>query len=864
MLNRWWRRLVALGRGAALDREMDEEMALHVEREAADLEASGLGPEEARREARLRFGGVARHQDDAREARGVLWARDFAGDARYAVRSLRRAPAFTLAAVLTLAVGIGASATIFAVTDAYVFRPLPFPHGERIVQLSHQFGSDLARSTSVPDYEDWQAGARAFDTMAAEGYQGYTYQGTESAEHVEGRLVSSGYFALFGQRPLAGRDIAPSDDVPGAAPVVVVSRAFWRARLGGTPDAVGRVISLDGRPFTVIGVMDHGLETLADPAQVFLPMEAAAPHRGRGTWFLSVYARLRDGVGLADARADLADLARRLGERYHWTGGGTITALPLRDELVGEARRPLLALFAAVGFLLLIAIANLAGLLQARASARTREYAVRAALGAGRGRLARQTATEALLLTAFGAGAGALVAVIGTRLVLGLWPASLPRPFHVGVDLRVLGFAIAASLAAGLLAGFSPGILRLSGRPLRERRAHGGGRRVRRLLVAGEVALTVVLLVGAGLMGRALDRLLSVDPGFRTAGVTTLQVELPTGTYGTRERQSAFYDNLLDRVRRIPGVQAAGAALNLPMAGTMNGAFSIEGRTWPSAEQPPEAAKHVVTPGYLDALGIPLLRGRAFTATDRAGAPGVALVNQTVARRFWPGQEPLGRRIQVLGDGWQEIVGVVGDVRLEGLDQATRLETYLPFDQWPYHTMYLAVRHDADRADAVIGALRSAVRAMDRGVTLYRVRPLADVVTGTVATRRLPAFLFGAFAAMALLLAAVGLYGVLAYSVSRRTGEIAVRMALGAREGAVMRQVVGEGMRLVAAGAAVGLVLAAAVTRLISGLLFDVRPLDAASYAGALAVLALVALAACWAPALRAARVDPSRALQAE
>ncbi len=861
---RLWRRLRALGRGPALDREMDEEMRFHLDMEAADLASSGIAADEAQRLALSRFGGVAWHQEAAREARGVLWARDGVADLRYALRTLRRAPVFALTAVLTLALGIGAAATIFAAADAYVFRPLPFPHGDRLVRLFNTHGSSVGRTVSLPTFEAWRAGAQAFDAMAAAAYQGYTYRGAESAEHVMGQMVSAGYFALFGQRPILGREFEPSDDRRSAAPVVIVSRRFWKTRLAGARGAVGRAITLDGRPFTVIGVVAHGLETLATPTEVFLPVEAVATDPDPGHWFLSVYGRLKPGTTLATARADLAVLARRLDERYHWTGVGA-TAVPLRGALTGDTRGPLLALLAAVGFLLLIAVANLAGLLQARALARSREYAVRAALGAGRGRLFRQAAAETGLVTVLGAAAGVLLAAAGTRLVLALWPASLPRPLRVSLDPRVVAFAVVLAAAAGVVAALAGGGLRLRGAALGERAGSLAGGHVRGVLVAAEVALSLVLLVGSGLMIRSLERLLSVDPGFRDAGVTTFEVSLPEGAYASGARQAAFFDGLLARLDSVPGVLGAGTALNLPLSGTMNGGFTIEGRPWDPATEAPEAVKHIVSPGYLGAMGIPVLRGRGFTEADRAGALPVALVNQAMARRFWPGGDPIGQRIGILGSGWQEIVGVVGDVRVDALDRAPRLETYLPLDQWPsFPTMSVVVRHEPGRGGAVVAAARAAVRAMDPAVPLYRVQPLSQVVAGAAGSRRLPAMLLGAFAGLALLLAAVGLYGLLAYSVSRRGGEIAVRMALGAGAGAVTRRVVAEGMRLVAAGAAAGILLALVLTRLVTGLLFGVRPLDAVSYAVALAALGAAALLACAIPARRAARVDPARALQAE
>jgi putative ABC transport system permease protein len=445
-----------------------------------------------------------------------------------------------------------------------------------------------------------------------------------------------------------------------------------------------------------------------------------------------------------------------------------------------------------------------------------------------------------------------------------LWPASLPRPLDVTVDLRVVAFAVAAAVIAGLVAALSPGLVHLSAQSLRERGGAGARRRVRCFLVAGEVALTCVLLVASGLMIRSLERLLSVDPGFVATDVMTLEVSLPASAYGSEARQRAFFDDLLARLDRVPGVRATGAAINLPMEGSMNGDFEIEGRPPFPPAAPPSTEKHIVTPGYFATLRIPLLEGRLFDARDREGSRPAAIVNEAMARRYWPHGDAVGARLQVWGPGWLEIVGVVGDVRLDALDRAPRLETYVAFDQYPTGAMSVAVRHDPGRGAAVVAAARAAVRELDPTLPVYHVRPLEQIVAGTAGPRRLPAILFGAFGVIALLLAAVGLYGLLAFSVSQRTGEIAVRIALGAEQGSVVRQVLGEGMRLALWGALAGVALSVLVSRFMAGLLFSVRPLDASSYAIALAALGLVCAAACLAPAWRAARVDPIRALQSQ
>ncbi len=861
-IGRIWRRLTAVARGRKLDAEMHEEMQFHLEQEAGALEADGMPAAEARRQAALRFGGLPRHEEAGRDARGITWFRDFSADLRYGVRSLRRTPVFAVTAVLTLGFGIAACATIFSLADVYLFRPLPFPHGDRLLMLYDEQHPGDYEPASLPEFQDWRTGLHTVDVIVAGSTGNVTWVGTESAERVRLGRVTEGYFDLLGVPAIAGRVLRPADHQPGADPVVIVSRRFWHDRLGGAPEAIGRPISLEGKSYTVIGVVERGLAISAAVTEAWVPLEPAPPWTERGTHYLTMFGRLKDGTTLAAARAEMATLGTQLREANGTTHG--LAAVPLRDSMVGNGRVPLLVLFAAVACLLLISLANLAGLLQARASARGREFALRAALGAGRGRLLRQTAAEVLLLALLGGAVGIAGAWGGVRLLLGLWPATLPLPLTVRVDQRVILFALGAALVCGFLAALSPEMLRLHGEAFRVRGATHN-RRFRRLLVAGEVALTVVLLVGAGLTLRSLDRLLRVDPGFQPEGLLTFRVNLPANRYDQPERQRAFFDDLLGRLRQDHRVKAADLVLNLPLSGGgMNGDLAIDGREFPEGEVP-NAEKHIVTDSYFTTMGIRLVRGRLFSSGDRAGTPEVAIVNRTMAAALWPDRDPLGARIHVLGKQgeWQEVVGVVEDVRLDGLDAQPRNEAYIVFDQHPAGGMFPVVRHTGEPGPVVLAA-RAAVRELDPALPVYAFLPMPEVVARSVAIRRLPAVLLAGFGATALLLAAVGLYGLLAYSVTQRTREIGVRMALGAERGRVVREVLGDGIRLVLAGAAVGLVLAGVLSRTVTRLLYDTTPLDLPTYFSATGTLLLVAFAACAIPALRAARVQPVMALGAE
>ncbi|MFN2567457.1 MAG: ADOP family duplicated permease [Gemmatimonadaceae bacterium] len=860
-------RLFRLFRRAEMEQRLDEEIQFHVDMQTEKNLRLGMSPADARAAALRSFGGRDRWTEEARDEYRSRPLEDFGKDVRYAARSLRRYPLFASVVVLTLAVGIGSTSTIFSVVDAYLFRPLPFRDGERLVVLFDTQAFDERTSVSLVEFDDWRRSTRAVAQLAASFHRGMNYRGAEGAERVRVGQVTAEYFNLLGVKPVLGRGFAASEHAEGAPPVVVVSRAFWQQQLGGRPDVVGRPVVLDEQSYTVVGVVDEGLELAAERTVAWVPLERNTRWRNRGTHYLTVLGRLREGVTLDAARRDLPALAKRLRDEERRTEHG-IAVTSLREHIVGSSRRSMLVMLAAVGFVLLIALANVAGLLQARAATRAHELAIRRALGAGRFRLFRQTLTEALVLAALGGAAGVLLAYGGVRLLNTRWLSSGARPVEVGVDLRVLGFALGVSVLAAVAAAVAPSAAGVYRATLRERgpAVTGSRRAVRRLLVAGEVALTMVLLVGAGLTIRSLDRLLRADFGFNPESVLTAKISLPGSRYGEDAKQRAFFGALLDRLEANPDVRAAGAVMNLPLSGgSMNGDFAIDGRPPFRAADAPAAEKHVVTPGYFRAMRIRLVRGRLFTERDRENAREVAVINEGMAKQFWPNADPIGQRIRVFGDSttWQEIVGVVGDVRHDAVDRSATFATYVPFAQRTSPSMTLVVLSAGPTA-SLVAAVRDYVRALDAQLPVYGIKPLEQVVAESARSRRTPATLLGFFAGLALLLAAVGLYGLLAFSVSQRAHEMGVRMAVGADRRDVVRLVLGEGMRLVAVGGLLGVALALAVGRVLAALLYEISPLDPPTFALSAVVLAGTAAVACWAPAHRAARVDPVRVMRGE
>jgi predicted permease len=803
---------------------------------------------------------------------------DVLATVRYAVRALRRTPGFTLAAGATLALGIGANTAIFSVTNAVLLRPLPYRDADRLVvawerNLPRQRERNVVASVN---YVAWRDATADVLELAALGQVARTFAGEGDAERLGGAAVTPGLFRLLGTPLALGRGFTDADAVPGGEPVIVLSLALWQRRFGSDPGIVGRAVTLDDRPYTVTGVMGPDLLLPAigpfgDEA-FFLPLtlDPAPEYNGRS---LFVIGRLAPGVTAAGADTRLRDVAARLAEQHPYNDGWSANVVPMFDEVVGDARALVLMLLGAVGLVLLIACVNVAAMVLARGSARARELAVRQALGAGRWRLAGQLLAEGLVLAACAALAGVAIGAWGRDALVALAPAELPRLDHVALSPTVLAFTAGLTLVSGLVLGLVP-LVRAGGPDLHAMLRGGGrgvtdhaGRRVRDGLVLVEVALAVVLCVAAGLTIKSFSQLRQVDPGYRPDGVLTARLALPGSRYEDDADIAAFYVSLLERLRARPGVVEAAATARLPLDGVWVGtSFVLRDRPEPPRAERPVADIRVITPRYFQTLGIRLRAGRDFTADDREGAPRVAVINETMARTYWPEGGVLGQEVAVNVANptyLATVVGVVGDEKHQGYDTSPRAMIYLAHDQLPIGAMSLAIRAGGDPI-ALAGLLRAEVAAIDPAAPVYAIAPMTDLVSRSMASDRFGTLLFAAFAALAMTLAAVGTYGVVAYGVSRRTRELGVRVALGAGRRGVLTLVVRDGMRPVVAGTVLGLVAAFALTRLLRTLLFEVSPTDPTMFAVAALVLLGAAFAACLIPARRAAGIDPNEVLRDE
>ena len=849
----------------SLERELDSELRFHAESRAFDLERQGVARHEALRRARLELGSLETYKEDYRAARGLRLFDELRQDLLYAFRSFRRNAGFSAVAVTTLALGIGANTAMFGLVRGVLLRPLPYPQAERLVTAN----------VSLPDFEDLRRTSTSFDDMAVWASNLYLLGSDGPAEQIRGAIVSERFFPLLGDAAL-GRTFGAAD---AREKVVVLSHGLWTRRFGAERRVLGRGLRLSGELFTVVGVMGPEFQFPSGQFELWVPMgqamggEAASQLENRGLRIFRALARLAPGVGLAQAQAETDALSKRLESEHRETNEGIrFPWTPIYDRLVGGVRRALLVLMGVVALVLLIASVNVANLLLARAKTREREIAVRTALGASRARLVRQLLTESLLLS----GAGALLGVWLARAMLDLLPAlaagQIPRLSSARVDLGVLGFTAAVAVAAGLLFGLAPAwqASRLDGiRGLREAgRGSAGGRAARRVragLTAAEVALALVVLVGAGLLVQSLVRLLNAPAGFVADRLLTFNVQFLGPR--TPEQRAQLAAEVVSRIAQLPGVLVAGGATALPPLTAQRGTvFEAEGAL---ADSPDARRAYFigVLPGYFRALGTPLREGREIAASDAAGAPEVIVVNRTLARRLYGAGSAIGRRIRLqnpeYGRGWRTVVGVVDDVRYSGLDDPGEAALYTPFAQTPFLWSYVMVR-SAGPPMALAAAVRDAVRAVDPGLEAAAVKPMSDVIAETVAQPRFNVLLLSAFALLALLLAAVGIYGVVSYSVVQRTREIGVRMALGATRGDVLRLVTGEGVRMAVLGVAIGLLGAVASARLLTALLFEVKPTDAATYLLAALFLVLVAAAASVIPAWRATRVAPVAALHTD
>jgi putative ABC transport system permease protein len=798
-------------------------------------------------------------------------------DIRFGLRTLARTPGTTLAALVALALGIGANTAIFSVVSGVLLEPLPYPEPDRLmsVMMKNPAAGFPRFTVSPPDFEDFRRQNRTFEGMAASATGRFNLTGGERPESLQGAAVSAGFFHILRMDPVLGQAFRPEDERPGGAKVVVLSDGLWRRRFGADRGIVGRGVLLDGEVYTVLGVAPPGMDYPAK-RDLWVPL-AVDPKESRGGHYLRVVGRLKPGVSVERARTDLAEIAARLERQYpdSNTGWGTLVT-PLAELEVEDVRMALLILLVFVGFVLLIAVADVANLLLARVAARDREIALRSALGAGRGRLVRQMLTETLLLFLAGGAVGLLLAAGGVRALVALDRQALPRSQEVHLDGRVLLFTLAVSLGAGLLCGLVPALV-ATGRRLGEALKEGGravaggvrGRLVRDGLVISQIALTLMLLVGAGLLIQSFIRLRSVDPGFRAEGVLTARMDLPPLKYPDEKRQVAFYRALGERLRALPGVEEAGFLYPLPLSGGgLVLAFNVAGRPAPPPNAVPNSNVRAASPGAMKALGISLKRGRLFDERDDLAAPKVLVINETLAAQVWPHQDPIGQRITFEDPEdpktpWYTIVGVVGDVHHDSLSKTPGAEAYWSQLQSPITGALLVLRGRGNPA-RFAGAVRAAVAEVDPDLPLDKVQPMTEVVEASLAQSRFKAVLLTLFAALALVLAMVGVYGVISYSVAQRTHEIGIRMALGAQAGQVLRLVVRQGMILVLIGLALGLVGAWYASRFLAGQIYGLSATDPLTFAAVPLGLAAVALVANYLPARRATRVDPLDALRQE
>ena len=817
-------------------------------------------------------------------------------EVRFAFRMLRKTPGFTVVALVTLALGIGANTAIFSVVNGVVLQPLDYPEPERIVRLQTSWASEPDAGISPAEYFDYRDelrdelrdGQDVFSAVGVYAYRSPAITDDDRPERLRGVLVSADVLRALGARPSLGRAFTAEEELPGND-VAILSHEIWQRRFGAAEDVIGRSVVIDGTARTVVGVLAEDFRmpedyTTGTKTEIYLPLgidRTTVPNRG--SHFLSGVARLSPDVTLERAAAATGALAHRMVERfpeeYQADMRFEATALPLSDDIIGPARPAMFVLLSAVGLLLLIACANVANLLLARSDARQGEFALRTALGAGRGRVIRQVIVESVVLASLGGALGVLLALGCTEVLVALQPPDLPRIESVSVDLRVLAVTAAATALTGILLGLVPALQVSSARPVQalhegSARSTGGRHRLKAGLVVGEIAVALVLLIAAALLTRSYVELRSVDPGYRVDRVLTTDITLPPTSYPESPEVTGFYRNLLDRVSQLAGVAAVGAVSNLPLAtslGDLN--FDIEGRETAPGEVSAAADWQTITPGYFSAMEISMLRGRGIEYTDTSTAPGVVVINETAANRYWPGEDPIGSRFLLGGGaapGWVTVVGIVRDVRHEAFDAPPRTQMYLSHEQFrfwdnggPVRGLTLAVRTDGE-AGAVAQSVRREVVALDPSLPISDFLTMEQVVSASVARPRLMMLLLAAFAAVALVLGAVGVYGVMSSLVARRTREMGIRLALGARPGQVAGLVLKNTLTLTALGVGIGLVLAFAVSRALSGMLYGVAPTDAATFVGVPLVLATVAFIAALVPIRRATRVDANSVLRHE
>ena len=810
-------------------------------------------------------------------------------DIKYGVRKLLKDRSFTAVAVFALSLGIGANSAIFSVVNSVVLRPLPYKDSDRLVTIYSSLRQTGLEKivVSAPELADFREQNNSFDQVAAYDFQGVNVTGGDEPERIRASLLSPNLLPVLGINPIIGRGFAPDEDQPGQSQVTVLSYSIWQRRFAGEPNVIGKTLDIDGKSIEVIGVMPFDFRFPDPDTELYLPLTIdpeLLTENNRGSHFLNVVARLKPGVSIDRAQADMNTIAQRMSIEHsstYRTGYGA-SVIAMRDDIVGEVRPTLLILLGAVGFVLLIACANVANLLLARGVARQKEVAVRTALGATRVRLIRQLLTESTILAIIAGGLGLLLALWGVEFLVSLSPASIPRLNEISLDARVVAVTMSVSLLTGLLFGLAPA-MQFSKPDLNETLKDVGrnstdGRqrqRLRGLLVISELALSVVLLIGAGLMIRSFIRVQVADPGFNAENLLTMRLSLPRSKYPDFNRQTRFFQDLIERIQAQPGVQSTATINVLPLSGsTADRSFKIEGRNVIQGEPGPDEELRFISPGYFSTMGIPLLRGRAFTQRDNSESPRVAIVNQALADRYWS-RDAIGKRIAYsgLGEGkpnWCEIIGVAGNVKHLGPDIPAKPEVYLPFLQPLFSTatstigpMYLVTR-TATQPEALTGAVRGAIESVDSNQPVSNVRTMAQRISTALAQRRFNMLLLGIFAGVALLLASIGIYGVMSFAVTQRTRELGIRMALGASASDVLRLVLGQGLALTLIGVAGGLAASFVLTSLINSLLYEVSATDSLTFAAVSVILIIVSTGACFVPAVRAMKVDPMVALKHE
>ncbi|MDQ2842038.1 MAG: ABC transporter permease [Acidobacteriota bacterium] len=869
--------------------DLDQELHSYLELVAEEKVRSGMGRDEALQEARREIGGVEQLKESVRDVKIGTSMDNLLQDLRYGLRVLRRSPGFAATSILTLALGIGTTTAIFSVVDAVVFKPLPFPTADRLVRIKSVIAaSGLGSIASYPDFIDWRTRNHVFNGMAVFRTDGFTLIGPGEPLHLQGAVVSAQLFSLLHVTPSLGRRFLPQEDNPAATSgtdPVILSYSLWQREFSSDTAALGRTVRLGDRPFTVVGVMPQGFQFPIQAEPVELWTTIAIDARGganamtaqRGAHYLDVVGLLKPGIKLQQAQAEMAAIASTLNKQHPENKPRSVRIVPEIQSLVGPIRTPLLVLLGAVSCVLLIVCVNIANLLLARATGRKKEMAVRGALGASRRRATRQLLTESLALSLLGGGLGLVLALSSLRLLVQVVPAGIPRLNAVGLDVRLLSFAFLISLLAGIFFGIAPALevskisltesLNESGRgSCSEGKGHS---RIRSALVVSEIALAAVLLLGASLFIQSFVHLMRVDPGFDPHHVLTFQLDAPAGKPGLTE--PAFFRDVVERVNTIPGVTSASVSASLPLMGdTMGSNIEIEGQPTPMGSRP-SADFNVVEPRYFRTMGIVLIQGRDFTEHDDSKSTPVVIVNRTLVRRFFANQDPIGKHVRPgIGNGYgpgeppmREIVGVIGDAKQSGLNAEAAPEVYAPLAQSPFGTMFVVIR-SANDPRSIVGAARTQIVSLDKNEPIYHVLTLDQYRDHSVVLPRLLTTLLSIFAGLALLLACVGIYGVISYIVTQRTHEIGIRMALGSQKSDVLRMIVGEGLRPALAGVTIGIVVAIKLTRLLSSLLYGVKPNDPFTFAAVALILMAVALLACYIPARRAANVDPMLSLRYE